>query len=200
MNLYDVLGVDKDSSEENIKNIGRKLLKDNHPDRGGDSEKFKEISKAYNILKNKEKKEKYDSGCDPEKSEEDEIRDMLVLFFQQSVNISVKGRKDIIRVVKDIINENKAEKLKDILNIKNDIKKLEKLIEKESKKNHKPKINYIEIIKGLVLSLEKEEKTRRDYIDKLNKGYDLVKDLIEVEENEEIKRINCVHPLDNMFL
>ena len=63
--LYDVLGVDEDASQEEIKKKYRKLARKHHPDRNPDDpnaeEKFKEIQKAYSILSDEEKREQYDA-------------------------------------------------------------------------------------------------------------------------------------------
>tara|TARA_B100001093_G_scaffold520080_1_gene612543 strand:+ start:11102 stop:12022 length:921 start_codon:yes stop_codon:yes gene_type:complete len=59
-NYYDILGVDEKASESDIKKAFRKLSLKHHPDRGGDSEKFKEINEAYETLKDGENKEEYD--------------------------------------------------------------------------------------------------------------------------------------------
>ena len=60
---YEVLGVDRDADQDEIKKAYRKLAKEYHPDRSDDpdaGEKFKEISEAYDILSDPEKREKYD--------------------------------------------------------------------------------------------------------------------------------------------
>ena len=44
---YQILGVSKDASQDEIKKKYRKLSLQHHPDRGGDAEKFKEVSEAY---------------------------------------------------------------------------------------------------------------------------------------------------------
>jgi len=63
---YSVLDVPKSASEGEIKAAYRKLAKKMHPDvNPGDKDveaKFKEISAAYNLLSDKEKKGKYDRG------------------------------------------------------------------------------------------------------------------------------------------
>ena len=62
---YDVLGVQKNSSPEQIKAAYRKLAVKHHPDKNpGDKpseEKFKEASEAYHVLSDKERKQNYDN-------------------------------------------------------------------------------------------------------------------------------------------
>ncbi len=57
---YDTLGVAKGASKEEIKRAYKKLAVQNHPDKGGDPEKFKEISNAYQILSDDDKRDRYD--------------------------------------------------------------------------------------------------------------------------------------------
>ena len=61
---YEVLGLNRNASPDEIKKAFRKLAFDLHPDRNKDpasEEKFKEISEAYAVLSDPEKKQKYDA-------------------------------------------------------------------------------------------------------------------------------------------
>lgn len=60
---YEILGVSKNASKEEIKKAYRKLAMENHPDRKKSTdaeEKFKEINEAYEVLSNDQKKQAYD--------------------------------------------------------------------------------------------------------------------------------------------
>lgn len=61
-NYYDILGVNINSSNNTIKNAYKKLAMKYHPDKGGDPEKFKKISEAYEVLSDSNKKKIYDQG------------------------------------------------------------------------------------------------------------------------------------------
>ena len=58
---YEVLGVGKTASDDEIKKAFRKLAVKYHPDKeGGDETKFKEANEAYEVLKDKQKRQRYD--------------------------------------------------------------------------------------------------------------------------------------------
>lgn len=69
-NYYDILGVSKTASDEEIKKAYRSLAKKYHPDLNpGDSsaaEKLKEVNEAYEVLSDKQKRSNYDNYGDPE--------------------------------------------------------------------------------------------------------------------------------------
>jgi len=58
---YEVLGVDSKATTDEIKKAFKKLARKHHPDAGGDEAVFKEISEAYEVLSDGEKRKEYDN-------------------------------------------------------------------------------------------------------------------------------------------
>ena len=61
-NYYDILGVKREATKEEIKKAYRKLATKYHPDKNPDgAEQFKKIAEAYSILGDEKKKAEYDA-------------------------------------------------------------------------------------------------------------------------------------------
>lgn len=60
-NAYDILGVPKGASDEEIKKAYRKLASQHHPDKGGDTARFQEIQSAYETLSDPQKRQQHDN-------------------------------------------------------------------------------------------------------------------------------------------
>jgi len=83
--LYETLGVQKTATDKEIKKAYRKLAVKHHPDKGGDEAKFKEVSAAYEILSDSDKREKYDKygleGVADEGGGGADASDLFSMFF-----------------------------------------------------------------------------------------------------------------------
>jgi molecular chaperone DnaJ len=99
---YEVLGVDKNASKDEIKRAYRKLAMQYHPDRNKSpdaEEKFKEISEAYGVLSDDTKRAQYDrfghAGIDWRYSREDIFRDLGFGFggFDSIFDMFFGGRR-----------------------------------------------------------------------------------------------------------
>ena len=95
---YDLLGVNKNANEQEIKKAFRKKALKEHPDRGGDAEKFKKYSEAYEVLSDKNKRKHYDQfGKEGiEQNGESSVHDIFSnLFGSSSMRKREKKAKNI---------------------------------------------------------------------------------------------------------
>ncbi|HEY7401123.1 MAG TPA: molecular chaperone DnaJ [Actinomycetota bacterium] len=87
VDLYEVLGVAHDATQEDIKRAYRKLARELHPDVNGDpaaEERFKQLAGAYEILSDPEKRQRYDTyghTGGPAGSPFTDIQDIFDMFF-----------------------------------------------------------------------------------------------------------------------
>ena len=65
MDPWKILGVDKNTTPDELKNAYRKLAAKHHPDRGGNTAKFQEIQHAYDILSDPQKRTKWEAQQNP---------------------------------------------------------------------------------------------------------------------------------------
>lgn len=102
MDYYELLGVEKTASADEIKKAYRKLALKYHPDKNKGNkeaeEKFKKISEAYAVLSNKEKRQQYDTfgsaGFQQRYSQEDIFRnvDLGDILREFGINFGGTGR------------------------------------------------------------------------------------------------------------
>jgi DnaJ-class molecular chaperone len=106
INLYEILGVAKDATAQQIKKAYRKRAAMHHPDTGGDPEKFKALVLAYNVLYDPAKRERYDKGESAEsigqaaQSDDQRILGIIMTLFTQIVSSCDPNTTDIIKMIK----------------------------------------------------------------------------------------------------
>lgn len=108
---YEILGVDRNASPEDIKKAHRKLVMQKHPDRGGSEEEFKQVQEAYEILSDEDKKRNYDTfgTANPGGMSGDPFSDMFSNIFGGGFSKSQIKKGSDIRIsislnIIDIIN------------------------------------------------------------------------------------------------
>ena len=113
MNYYEILGLKENCSQKDIIKNYKKLALLFHPDRGGNEEIFKNLSQAYEILSDNEKRKKYDNNYPLEYYE---LYSNPIDLFDQIIR-----KSDIIFIESRINNNSLYNDFYDEDNIKNSI-------------------------------------------------------------------------------
>lgn len=141
MTLYDDIGVNEDASPEEIKKAYRDKAKENHPDKGGDKDRFQEIQHAYAVLSDPKKREYYDRTGQEQKNEPFQVKfSMFVNRYLINTLLSCNDTKHddmktgFLVMVNRCIREakNQLEKLK---NDNKDVLKIEDVVKRFRAKN-----------------------------------------------------------------
>ena len=72
---YALLGVPRNATTAEVRKAFRGKALEQHPDRGGDEESFRLLSKAYDVLSDSERRKYYDRTGRPERTAEDDFLD-----------------------------------------------------------------------------------------------------------------------------
>jgi curved DNA-binding protein CbpA len=131
MSHYDTLGVNKNSSKEDIKRAYRDKAKECHPDKDpSKAEEFKEAAEAYRVLSNDALKLLYDHGHDTsQKDEYSIVKDSLASLFLKVVNDRQVDivYTDIFALMKKLVEQTIHQTLRSKEGAKQTIKKFEKV-------------------------------------------------------------------------
>lgn len=125
--LYEVLGIQRDADGDKIRQAYRVLAKLHHPDKGGDTEKFKEIEEAYRILRDPKKRFEYDqTGAKKADSIEHMAQSNLAGIFSQL--IAQDGPGDMISNARDVVNQGMAAHKQNKMTHEHKLKSLERQV------------------------------------------------------------------------
>lgn len=168
-NLYDILGVPKDATNEQINKAYRKRAKEAHPDKGGDPEEFRAVNTAKQVLLNPRLREKYDNTGefdDTPDNRENEIIGVAMQAFNEAIAEAVArgGSPTRTNLVSSAIKK---------VNLKMDAKR-------EEVKTHK---HAVEITKKVLGRLRVNDKKKGYIIRGLENQARKYEDLIKGAEN-----------------
>lgn len=112
MSLYDDLGLSPDATADQIKAAHRAAAKRHHPDTGGDREAFDRAQRAAMVLRDPEKRARYDqTGATDDRPDNalSEVTNLLCSTFTQALEQCDFERQDIVQVTKTLLSRKLAE-------------------------------------------------------------------------------------------
>jgi curved DNA-binding protein CbpA len=138
LDFYKILGVAKTATLKDIKKAYRDLAKIHHPDKGGDEEKFKEITRAFGVLSDPDKREKFDNGEEFDEtyqSPKDKAHQNLCSVFDivTGAHGFMADHTDLIVRMREEINEMTLKMDNDLSVANNNIKKIKSIIKRLKK-------------------------------------------------------------------
>lgn len=174
-NLYEILGVDKSATEDEIKKAFKRSAQKNHPDKkDGCKEKFQALKSAYEVLSNPSSRKHYDeTGSILKNSQatpDDLAKDALKSMFSNLLNTYINSdTREITAMIKTNLNETIESIDNDLFRANNDLNKLNK------------KINNVSISSGTNLyriAVESKIEQTKKIICDLTEGKDIAERVI----------------------
>jgi len=156
--LYDIFSLTQKASQEDIKKQYRKLVMEYHPDKGGDSTKFKELTEAYKILSDVKRRKQYDDEMFPVDFSSYKTDDLFDFSERDSIlQAKRKQKKQWMKNSKKIIRKSVEISLS-LLELYQGVKKTFNINVSKDGKKYKAKIDLdinnqstMEVVKNYVL-------------------------------------------------
>jgi len=115
MNPYNVLDVEPDATDDQIKAAYRKLSKEHHPDRGGSAEAFHMVKRARDILLNPEARKRFDESGEMPEDDDEMLTKAAMMIIKQLVSATIEQsspddlkRIDIIGQFREFLSEKRG--------------------------------------------------------------------------------------------
>lgn len=188
MTLYSDLGLESTASKKDIEKAYRNKAMKEHPDHGGDPEKFKQITVAYKILKDDEARERYDQTGRTDKP----LSKRDIIFRQLVIEGFTRSDKPINSIIKKLRGD-QAEIEQQRIKLKTAKKQISTRLEKFLEKHSNEMIK--ETLEGTLDTLNREIDTCTETLDML-KG--LIDDFKVYKEEEESSNYSSAK-LDSEF-
>lgn len=145
--LYELLGVPRDATADEIHAAFRKLSKLHHPDKGGDPEEFRLMKLADEVLTDPERRARYDTTGDTgDNGSPDQIKADALATLAQVLGMAIEApvpmigvEPDIVKTMRDILLAKKLEIVSDKSRFGSKVVKLQKIKNKitvKSGENH----------------------------------------------------------------
>lgn len=103
--LYEILGVSRGASQEEIKKAYKKLAQKLHPDKGGSAQEFQDLQEAYSVLGSEDSRKVYDAGGSMDKGPDLRQRAMQELAGLFSTMMASREIPPYVNLVNEMRNQ-----------------------------------------------------------------------------------------------
>lgn len=166
---YDTLGVPHNASEEEIRKAYKKKAQGEHPDKGGDVEKFQQITVAARVLSDQKSRERYDrTGEDDVIDLDSQAEQNIATLFTNICNdkdVDVSAM-NIMKMMRETIGQNMQKVLSNIEDSKRQAKKFRKALKRLHWKKKSDTPSSIAVMVGRQITmLEKNIENAREQVE-----------------------------------
>ena len=162
---YEILGVPRDASADEIKGMYKRRAMRFHPDKGGGVEEFAQLSEAYKVLSDPELRAKYDRGEDTSKpvpTVEAMAMERLAMMFTEHIQ-KCRPDQDMIAIMRENIQQGRSNLVENRSKMDKSLDDIEKLRKRVTHKGDKPDIlaNVLDnAVQSINKGLEQNERER----------------------------------------
>lgn len=182
--LYDDLGLDPSATTGEVKKAYRKKAKKSHPDKGGSTEEFNRVNKAYLILSDPDRRSRYDQTGEENTYGADNERSNIMAIVAGAMScvigaIEARGRDplrfDLLGEMKASIKTEIGKQRAEITRLQANVKKTERLLGKFKVKSGE---NFLEqMIKAQAMNIGLNARQKEEAVKPFEAALDLLKDV-----------------------
>jgi curved DNA-binding protein CbpA len=136
-NLYEILGINPDATDQEIKEAYRKLAKTNHPDHGGSEDAIKDINHAYAVLKSPINRKQYDETGDDKGTRDSPVFNVILQLIEIIIS---DNPPDIAKFLYSVKEKWKLSHSEEVLRLK---RRRDELSKFKKRILHKPDNDFI---------------------------------------------------------
>jgi curved DNA-binding protein CbpA len=178
VNLYDTIGVDESATQEEIKRAYREKAMNMHPDQGG----VKDLSTAYSVLSNAEKRKRYDETGETEQAPISRPFSIAVTIF---VEVVEQEPSNLTNAITKYVQAKREHIEQEILAGKNGLKKVDSFLDRIIERPENDFITY-EMTKRRNAINQMIEHKKGD-LKELNEAAELLKTYVFKDEEEKVQ-------------
>jgi hypothetical protein len=103
IDLYQLLGIKRAATREEIRKAYRRKAKNSHPDRGGSAEAFNALTAAHDVLSDARRRERYDSTGEIEQARPDNFDGTAIEVIAQKLGLLIHAEHDVTELDIDAV-------------------------------------------------------------------------------------------------